>query len=75
MCWDAAHQELLLGDEVGYVYVWNVAAEKCLKCERLHEESGDRAALAIRDLGVSGGEVLVSTRRGYTHARARERTH
>ena len=60
MCWDAQHQELLLGDEVGYVYLWNIAAEKCLKCERLHEEAGDRAALAIRDLAVSGGDMIVS---------------
>ena len=59
-----AHQELLLGDEVGFVYLWNIAAEKCLKCERLHEAgavaSNNRAALTIRDLSVSNGELLVS---------------
>jgi len=60
----AAHQELLLGDEVGFVYLWNIAAEKCLKCERLHEAgavaTNNRAALTIRDLSVSNGELLVS---------------
>ena len=64
LCWDAAHQELLLGDEVGFVYVWNIAAEKCLKCERLHEAgaaaTNNRAALTIRDLSVSNDELLIS---------------
>ena len=46
---------------MGFVYVWDIAAEKCLKCERLHEASAaatsSRAALAIRDMSVSQGEV------------------
>ena len=50
-----AHQELLLGDELGFVYVWNVAAEECLKCERLHE-----GGAAIRDLSMRRDELLVS---------------
>ena len=53
---------------MGFVYVWDIAAEKCLKCERLHEASAaatsNRAALAIRDLSVSQGEVVVSRAAG-----------
>ena len=48
--------------------MWDIAAEKCLKCERLHEASAaatsNRAALAIRDLSVSQGEVVVSRAAG-----------
>ena len=60
--WDHAHQELLLGDEAGFVYLWNVAAERCLKCQRLHERGAgaNKAATAVRDLSVSGGEMVVS---------------
>merc|ERR1712185_803916 len=33
--WNTRHQELVVGDDLGYVYFWNVTTEKCFKCERL----------------------------------------
>ena len=35
MAWNSAHQELFLVDELGFVYIWNVYSEKCLKKQRL----------------------------------------
>lgn len=64
--WDLAHQELVLGDEFGYVYFWNVATEKCVKAQRLKADgarsTGPLANVnTIKALAVAAGEVLVST--------------
>lgn len=58
--WDSTHRELVLGDEMGYLSVWDVATERCLKRRQLFPEElagGDRATLAIRDLKMAAGEV------------------
>ena len=64
--WDVSHQELLLGDDLGYVYFWDVATEKCIKCQRLCEPDTARGAqsggsdFAIRELCTAADEVVVS---------------
>lgn len=35
VCWDETHAELLLGDELGHIYFWDVPSERCLRMERL----------------------------------------
>ena len=32
--------ELLLVDELGFIFVWNIYTEKCLKCQRLVNSAG-----------------------------------
>ncbi|KAL1521836.1 hypothetical protein AB1Y20_021487 [Prymnesium parvum] len=67
--WDTRHQELVLGDDLGYIYFWNVTTEKCFKCERLcgpdtpaaGSLKGGPGACAITSLKTSSDELLVST--------------
>ena len=58
--WDSAHMELLLGDDMGFVYFYNVATEKCIKKERLNDDA-DRASQSIRSISTVAGELLVSS--------------
>ncbi len=65
MDWDRAHAELVLGDELGYVHFWNVANERCAKCEKLqrgHATGADPAAggAPVRDLCLIGSELVAS---------------
>ncbi|KAL3903639.1 MAG: hypothetical protein SGPRY_011596 [Prymnesium sp.] len=67
--WNTHHQELMLGDEMGYVYFWNVTTEKCFKCERVcgpktpasGSAKGGRGACAVTSLKTASDELLVST--------------
>jgi WD40 repeat protein len=38
MDWDSTNQELFLSDELGFVQVWNIYIEKCLKSVKLKDE-------------------------------------
>jgi len=35
LLWDEEKSELLLADELGYLYFWNIGSERCLKMEKL----------------------------------------
>jgi WD40 repeat protein len=37
MCWNEEYKELYLVDEFGYLQVWNIYVEKCLKSIRVHQ--------------------------------------
>ena len=58
--WDTSSQELLLGDDLGHVYFYNIATEKCLKCQKLYDDL-DGSAASVRDLSIEGSELLVTT--------------
>lgn len=51
--WDAHAAELFLADERGYVQVWNVFVEKCLKSVRIKE--GPITSLSIHSAPGGGG--------------------
>ena len=44
----------------GYVYFYNVATERCVKKQQLHDE-GERSSRSIRSLSTVAGELLVSS--------------
>ena len=51
--WDPLAAELFLADEKGYLQVWNVFVEKCLKCVRIKE--GPINSLSIHSAPGGGG--------------------
>jgi len=67
--WNTRHQELVLGDDLGYVYFWNVTTEKCFKCERLcgpdtaaaGSTKGGAGSCAITSLRTASDELFVSS--------------
>ena len=64
--WDQPASELLLGDELGFLYFYSLSTEKCVKQERVVEEQGGEKALSsIRALSLhtSAGqqEVIVTS--------------
>ena len=66
VAWDQPASELLLGDELGFLYFYSLSTEKCVKQERVVEEQGGEKALSsIRALSLhtSAGqqEVLVTS--------------
>lgn len=58
--WEASHVELILGDELGYIYFWNIATERCVKTERLRDEA-ERTHGAIKTISTAAGEVLAAS--------------
>ena len=66
VAWDQPASELLLGDELGFLYFYSLSTEKCVKQERVVEEQGGEKALSsIRALSLhtSAGqqEVIVTS--------------
>ena len=42
--WEPSHLELILGDDLGYLYFWNTATEREVKREKLREDGKEPAS-------------------------------
>lgn len=58
--WEPSHLELIIGDDNGYLYFWNIATERCVKTERLRDSS-ERTSTSIKTISTAAGEVLVAS--------------
>ena len=65
MAWNSVHQELFLVDEMGFLYIWNVYTEKCLKKQRLRDVGLGSSGAGAPSRDRSGFESAPGGRNGF----------
>ncbi|XXQ32732.1 WD domain, G-beta repeat [Plasmodiophora brassicae] len=72
VAWDHARQEMLLVDAIGYLQVWNVYMEKCLKVVRIRRGELHQISVHSDDLIVVGAQECVEVWNVHRQVQSRE---